>query len=93
MLRKLPKILFLNKECYPVEVIMNIVHGKFTVLTNDGKSSIKHACPDDCIDSKTERGKKLIERINKMLKRGWILRNENCPNVNCVLHQIPCVPL
>lgn len=82
----LPKIQILNSECNPIEVIMNIVRGRFIVLTGDGKPSIKHVSPNDCIDSKTEKGEKLIERIKKMRKRGWVLQNERCSNENCILN-------
>jgi hypothetical protein len=86
ILSDLPRIQILNTMCNPKEVIMNIVHGKFTVLTSDGRPSIKHVCLNDCIDRQTPRGKKLLERIKKMTNRGWILQNERCFNENCILY-------
>lgn len=86
ILHNSPNIQILSTNCDPIGIIINIMYGKFTVLTSNGKPDIKHNSPDDCIDSRSARGKKLLERINKMRKRGWVPQNERCSNENCILH-------
>ncbi|XWV26845.1 hypothetical protein QJ857_gp0205 [Tupanvirus soda lake] len=39
----------------------------------------------DCIHRRSQRGRKLLFRIQKMLKRGWTMLNEPCSNPDCVL--------
>ncbi|ADO18343.1 hypothetical protein [Acanthamoeba castellanii mimivirus] len=39
----------------------------------------------DCINRRTTRGKKLLQRIEKMQSRGWTVRNEPCSNPFCIM--------
>lgn len=39
----------------------------------------------DCINRRTHRGKKLLQRIEKMQSRGWTVRNEPCSNPFCIM--------
>ncbi|AKI80425.1 hypothetical protein QJ850_gp274 [Acanthamoeba polyphaga mimivirus] len=39
----------------------------------------------DCINRRTTRGKKLLQRIEKMKSRGWTVRNEPCSNPFCIM--------
>ncbi|XWV25507.1 hypothetical protein QJ856_gp0250 [Tupanvirus deep ocean] len=56
---------------------------------NPDNKEIIDSC--DCIHRRSQRGRKLLQRIEKMLKRGWTMLNEPCFNPDCVLAQLELV--
>lgn len=66
-------------------ILENCRQKQFTVLDAQGTCTIKHLDKSQCINRTTKAGKILVERIQKMLDRGWKMLNYRCQNPVCIL--------
>jgi hypothetical protein len=62
---EIPTLHILNDYCKINDILEDIYHGCFTVLSKRGKISMIHQSSKDCILLTTIRGQQIIKRIKK----------------------------